>query len=268
MREVPLTVKRTNKNDMFIKLTVVQLAVCLIIGAVTGAVYKLDRPLFEEMREEFLSLMSGGIDLSSGIPNLRHPAETTLTAAESSADGSQTGEKESSADGSQTGEEGITAAQSAGGTDLDEREAVDCLNFAFYETGDVPCMPVSGNVTSLFGKRTHPVYGTDGFHSGIDIAAPKGTPILAAMDGTVYDTGVGESAGNYVKLLHDNGLYTLYCHMNSVNTKEGVRIRKGDVIGFVGETGLATGPHLHFEVQRDGEKLDPSFLLEEAVTIG
>ena len=142
------------------------------------------------------------------------------------------------------------------------------MNFAFYETGDVPCMPVSGNVTSLFGKRTHPVYGTDGFHSGIDIAAPKGTPILAAMDGTVYDTGVGESAGNYVKLLHDNGLYTLYCHMNSVNTKEGVRIRKGDVIGFVGETGLATGPHLHFEVQRDGEKLDPSFLLEEAVTIG
>ncbi len=246
MREVPLTVKRTNKNDMFIKLTAVQLAVCLVIGAVTGAVYKLDRPLFEEMREEFLSLMSGGIDLSSGIPNLRHPAETTLT----------------------TGEEENTAAQSAGGTDLDEREAVDCLNFTFYETGDVPCMPVSGNVTSLFGKRTHPVYGTDGFHSGIDIAAPKGTPILAAMDGTVCDTGVGESAGNYVKLFHDNGLYTLYCHMNSVNTKEGVRIRKGDVIGFVGETGLATGPHLHFEVQRDGEKLDPSFLLEEAVTLG
>lgn len=239
---------------MFIKLTAVQLAVCLAVGAVIGAVYRFSRPLFEDMREEFSSLMSGGFDLSSGVPQLRRSVEES--AAESSADGSQTGEK------------GNTAAQSAGGTDLDEREAEDCLNFAFYETGDVPCMPVSGNVTSPFGKRTHPVYGTDGFHSGTDIAAPKGTPICAALDGTVCDAGVGESAGNYVKLLHDNGLFTLYCHMDSVNTEKGVRIRKGDVIGFVGETGLATGPHLHFEVQRDGEKLDPSFLLDEAVTVG
>lgn len=264
MREVPLTVKRTNKNDMFIKLTVVQLAVCLIIGAVIGAVYKLDRPLFDEMREEFSSLMSGGIDLSSGIPILRRPAETACAPTEDAAEKGGKG-----TNGETSGKETDTSNDlSAGGIDLNEREAEDCLNFAFYEAGDVPCLPVSGKVTSLFGKRVHPVYGTDGFHSGMDIAAPKGTPILAALDGTVCDTGVGEAAGNYVKLLHDNGLCTLYCHMDRVNTEKGVRIRKGDVIGFVGETGLATGPHLHFEVQRDGEKLDPSFLLDEAVSLG
>lgn len=264
MREVPLTVKRTNKNDMFIKLTAVQLAVCLAVGAVIGAVYRFSRPLFEDMREEFSSLMSGGFDLSSGVPQLRRSVEESAATAYGT---EETAGKtaETTVGGS---ENGASDARSAGGTDLDEREAEDCLNFAFYETGDVPCMPVSGNVTSPFGKRTHPVYGTDGFHSGTDIAAPKGTPICAALDGTVCDAGVGESAGNYVKLLHDNGLFTLYCHMDSVNTEKGVRIRKGDVIGFVGETGLATGPHLHFEVQRDGEKLDPSFLLDEAVTVG
>ena len=245
---------------MFIKLTVVQLAVCLIIGAVIGAVYKLDRPLFDEMREEFSSLMSGGLDLSSGIPMLRRPAETTCAPTEGAAE---------NGGGRTVGEEPDSSkALSAGGIDLNEREAEDCLNFAFYEAGDVPCLPVSGNVTSLFGKRVHPIYGTDGFHSGTDIAAPKGTPILAVLDGIVCDTGVGEAAGNYVKLRHDNGLCTLYCHMDRVNTEKGVRIRKGDVIGFVGETGLATGPHLHFEVQRDGEKLDPSFLLDEAVPLG
>lgn len=245
MREVPIKVKRTDKNELFLKLTAVQLAVCVAIGAVTGAVYKLNRGLFDDLRARFEELMSGGIDLSTGIPLLRSEA-TTENQADTAA--------------VSTGSD----IRSAGGIDLDEREAADVLNFAFYEAGDVPCLPVSGSVTSGFGKRVHPIYGTDGFHSGTDIAAPKGTPVLAALDGTVCDTGVGEAAGNYVKLSHGDGMNTLYCHLDGINVEKGVRVRKGDVVGFVGETGLATGPHLHFEVHRGGEKLDPTFLLEEA----
>lgn len=292
MREVPHTVKRTNKNDLFLRLTAVQLAVCLAVAAVIGAVYKLNGQLFGEMRERFVSLMSDGFDLTTGVPKLRRSAESTAPNAEdtettaentatetsgktekdsrNSENGTKT-ESEDAADGDMSSEKTVSAdstALSAGGVDLSEQEAEDCLNFAFYESGDVPCLPVSGHVTSVFGKRVHPIYGTDGFHSGTDIAAEKGTPVLAALDGTVCDAGVGESAGNYVKLCHEGGLYTLYCHLDSANTEKGVRIRKGDVIGFVGETGLATGPHLHFEVQRDGEKLDPSFLLKKAVELG
>ncbi len=284
MREVPLSVKRINKNDMFIKLIAVQLAVCAVLGAVIGAVYKLNRELFGEMKSGFEELMSGGFDLSTGVPKLRiKPAETTQPGngeESTEKDGSgKNGDKkndpedkknnsDSRSDTAQTEKSASADAENplpAGGVDLSANEAADCFNFGFYEADETPCLPVSGNLTSGFGKRVHPIYGTDGFHSGLDIAAPKGTPILAALDGTVCEAGTAESAGNYVKLSHDGGLYTLYCHMNSLNTEKGVKIRKGDVIGFVGETGLATGPHLHFEVQREGEKLDPSFLLEKAV---
>lgn len=123
---------------------------------------------------------------------------------------------------------------------------------------------MNGHETSSFGERVHPVYGTVGFHSGKDIAAPEGTPVHAAMDGVVIAVGVGPSSGSYVKLSHENGVETLYCHLLSQNVEEGVAVRRGDVIGFVGQTGLATGPHLHFEVRIDGVKRDPDFLLEGA----
>ena len=99
------------------------------------------------------------------------------------------------------------------------------------------------------------------------IGAPEGTPVHAAMDGVVIGVGVGESSGNYVKLRHENGVDTLYCHLYAANVEEGVAVRRGDVIGFVGQTGLATGPHLHFEVHMDGVKRDPDFLLEGAAVV-
>ena len=155
----------------------------------------------------------------------------------------------------------------SGGADLTAEEAKNALSFAFYDTGAGVVLPVNGRETSGFGARIHPVYGTEGFHSGKDIAAPEGTPVHAAMDGTVIAVGRGSLSGNYVKLSHENGVQTLYCHLRASNVEKGVYVRRGDVIGFVGQTGLATGPHLHFEVMIDGVKRDPDFLLQGAAVV-
>lgn len=117
--------------------------------------------------------------------------------------------------------------------------------------------PVDGTVTSGFGWRIHPILGRRIFHTGIDIAAASGTPIWAADSGTVvYATWVS-GYGNTVALDHGDGLSTLYAHQSSVAVSYGQRVKKGQVIGYVGSTGYSTGPHLHFEVRVNGSPVDP-----------
>ncbi|MDY5326128.1 MAG: peptidoglycan DD-metalloendopeptidase family protein, partial [Gemmiger sp.] len=121
-------------------------------------------------------------------------------------------------------------------------------------------LPVAGSITSPFGYRTDPITGEISYHSGTDIAAPNGTPILAAADGTVVTAnGVdswGGSYGYYVKLDHGNGLQTLYAHCSSICVATGQQVQAGQVIGYVGHTGRATGDHLHFEVYENGQRTD------------
>jgi murein DD-endopeptidase MepM/ murein hydrolase activator NlpD len=118
--------------------------------------------------------------------------------------------------------------------------------------------PVRGWVTREFsGKRG------DEYHPGIDIAAPLGSPIRAAGDGIVLVAGWNEEYGNFVLLEHGFGLSTLYGHNNSLSVRKEDRVRAGDVIAYLGDTGRSTGPHLHFEVRRNGIPGDPrTFLLD------
>ena len=114
-------------------------------------------------------------------------------------------------------------------------------------------LPVAGTITSPQGYRTDPITGEVSYHSGTDIAAPEGTPILAAADGTVTIANAldswGGSYGYHVKLDHGGGLTTLYAHCSSICVTAGQQVKAGEVIAYVGHTGRATGPHLHFEVQ-------------------
>ena len=114
-------------------------------------------------------------------------------------------------------------------------------------------LPVAGTITSPQGYRTDPITGEVSYHSGTDIAVPEGTPILAAADGTVTIANAldswGGSYGYHVKLDHGGGLTTLYAHCSSICVTAGQQIKAGQVIAYVGQTGRATGPHLHFEVQ-------------------
>ena len=121
-------------------------------------------------------------------------------------------------------------------------------------------LTITGTITSQFGYRTDPITDETSYHSGTDIAVPEGTPILAAADGTVSVANAldswGGSYGYYVKLDHGNGLETLYAHCSSICVTAGQQVKAGQVIGFVGHTGRATGDHLHFEVYQNGQRTD------------
>ncbi|MGX5799766.1 M23 family metallopeptidase [Bradyrhizobium sp. Arg314] len=119
--------------------------------------------------------------------------------------------------------------------------------------------PVAGVMTSTFGPRKHPILGTVRIHKGVDWAAPVGTPIMAAFDGEISFQGDGGSYGNLVKITHANGRETRYAHMQrfAIASGVGTKVKAGDVIGYIGTTGLSTGPHLHFELYQNGEAIDP-----------
>ncbi|TIO09436.1 M23 family metallopeptidase [Mesorhizobium sp.] len=119
--------------------------------------------------------------------------------------------------------------------------------------------PVNGVMTSTFGPRKHPILGTVRIHKGVDWAAPLGTPIAAAFDGEIVFQGDGGGYGNLVKMSHGNGRETRYAHMQKFAIEGGVgaRVKAGDIIGYIGTTGLSTGPHLHFELYRNGQAIDP-----------
>ena len=117
--------------------------------------------------------------------------------------------------------------------------------------------PVAGHVTSGFGLRRHPILGYVRMHAGIDFAAASGSPIYAVSDGQVSYAGWHGGHGNYVRLEHGGGLATGYGHMSRIVVSPGSRIGRGQVIGYVGSTGLSTGPHLHYELLRDGHPVNP-----------
>lgn len=136
------------------------------------------------------------------------------------------------------------------------------VTLASYSISDQPFMPVNGVLTSGFGYRTHPITGKEDFHTGVDLAAAKGTPVQAAYYGVVAETGVNDINGNYVMVVHSSNVCTVYCHLDTIGVKAGQRLNRGDVLGTVGETGMATGPHLHFELLINGVRVDPAFALK------
>ncbi len=130
--------------------------------------------------------------------------------------------------------------------------------------GELFICPISASyrLTSKFGNREDPFSGVKGqFHGGIDMACPKGTPIKAAMSGTVVFTGFSNTYGNYVIIKHVDGYQTLYGHMSRITAKKDSFVSQGTVIGLVGSTGYSTGNHLHFTVYKNGSRIDPLTVL-------
>jgi murein DD-endopeptidase MepM/ murein hydrolase activator NlpD len=121
--------------------------------------------------------------------------------------------------------------------------------------------PVRAPITSPFGPRRHPIFGVRSMHSGIDLAAPYGTPIKASEGGVVIYSGWYGGYGKVVILDHAKGFSTLYAHLSSTKVAVGARVRQGEVVGFEGSTGYATGPHLHFEVREQGKPKNPVIYL-------
>ena len=150
----------------------------------------------------------------------------------------------------------LTAAtkyqQAAGGIDLSQQQP-----------GAEFMKPAPGRYTSGFGTRIDPIDGSSSVHPGLDIAGKTGAPVEAAGDGVVTHAGPAGTYGNLVMIKHPDGLETRYAHMSAINVKTGDHVKTGDNIGAIGATGRVTGPHLHFEVRKDGKALDPRPYLQD-----
>lgn len=151
------------------------------------------------------------------------------------------------ASASSAGTENLQSAMLYAGTEINEQREIE------EEKARRPkvVIPASGSFTSPFAMR----WGS--FHSGIDIANAVGTPILAATDGTVVDSGPAQGFGNWIRILSDDGVLTTYGHMETLDVNKGDRVVAGQKIAGMGSLGFSTGSHLHFEVEVDGQKIDP-----------
>lgn len=121
--------------------------------------------------------------------------------------------------------------------------------------------PVTGPISSYYGTRKHPVYGVNRFHDGIDIAVPQGTPVRAAADGVVTWSANRSGYGLTVIIDHGNGVESLYAHNSRLIAQRGSEVKKGQIIAYSGNTGVSTGPHLHYEVRMAGKSVDPMIYL-------
>ncbi len=139
----------------------------------------------------------------------------------------------------------------AGGSDWFDTDA------SGRDRSDGLMSPVAGRITSGFGMRHHPILRFARFHSGIDFGAAWGSPVVAAAEGQVLGAGWSGGYGRQVRVAHGSGIVTTYSHMSAIAAAPGETVRQGQVLGYVGSTGLSTGPHLHFEVLMNGRAVDP-----------
>jgi murein DD-endopeptidase MepM/ murein hydrolase activator NlpD len=149
-------------------------------------------------------------------------------------------------------------------------EAIDSMERHNQRLASTPSiMPTRGWLTSMFAQaRMHPIFHEARRHDGIDITAPLGTPIVAPAAGWVVDVADGDGYGRYVKIDHGNGIVTLYAHCSKIIARKGQRVRRGEEIALVGNTGLSTSPHLHYEVEVKGQTVDPrKYIFPESIIV-
>lgn len=276
-----------------------QAAVCILILIAAVAVQLAGSETFSSAKKFVAAALTTNItqkQFSQALAQLRAlipDAKSVFTASGASSAGSRSSgagsavssskaaSASASAAASSGGSSGAAAASSstvsnivigedgAGGEDLEANMAKDgtLLPPAGASLGPVclsvrPEWPVRGRVTSSFGYRINPITHRFSFHTGVDIAAAKGTPIGAALPGTVEDAGVSAAYGNYILLSHGGGIETFYGHCETLLKKKGDTVQTGETIAAVGTTGYSTGYHLHFEIRVAGVRYDPLWLLK------
>lgn len=138
-----------------------------------------------------------------------------------------------------------------------EKEMSQQVSNVVSESGFMWPLPGHNTLSSLFGKRIHPITGKPNNHTGIDIPAPSGTAIRASKSGVVITSNYNGSYGNYVVVAHSDGTSTLYAHMSRRNAAKGQTVKQGATIGYVGTTGSSNGNHLHYEIRVNGGRVDP-----------
>lgn len=215
------------KRDFFTHIITVQFVVTALLLGGLFAVKKVSPHNFELLRESYTQIMKNDMTVKEVFAKIKSFAELPQ-----------------------------------GGDDISVFSPQTGTSFSPYYISSEICVPVSGTISSPFGYRINPVTKTFSFHSGLDIAADEGEKIKAAYYGTVSRVDYDDASGNYIELTHSDGLVTRYLHCSEIVAEEGMVVRAGETIALVGSTGRSTGPHLHFVIEVDGEKVDPLYVLD------
>ena len=292
-RKAPQKKQQPEKTrDWFLFVTLSQCLSCALVLALLAAFAHGASPRAEGLRADYRLLLSRQLqmeDVSSAVDVLRQvfspqtqtaavmaqpdeetttvpdplPGEPPATTAPAAAEKAETAEPQPvTAKQLKVTQEPATAS-AAGGSDQSGKAAAKNTSFSPSAVTVPITRPVEGGrYSSYFGYRNNPITHQYAFHTGLDIAVPTGTAIRAAYGGKVRLVGEDSRSGKYVTISHDDGYETFYCHCSETLVTEGTVVRAGEAVAKVGSTGWATGPHLHFEIRKDGTKLDPLQILE------
>lgn len=240
-RRIKTTSRKNKSNDYYVKVTVTQIIVCAVILAIAFAAAKMNPKVGAELREAYDKALSVNWDAEQAMASFKKAGRFLLSPADS------------------------WKSSPTGGVDIEVgvkgKQPVKNASFSPLVITAPVTAPVNGKVTSRFGYRVHPITGKQGFHTGLDIAAPEGENIHAAYDGRIEEVGQSDGNGKYIIISHGDFL-TVYCHCSEILVSDGVFVRAGETVALVGQTGMATGPHLHFEVRRNGVYYNPEWILK------
>lgn len=234
--EVPRERRRTSENqkskNFMTRIIITQLVLSLIITGVLFLVCRTDSNLSQNIKAFYSSICETDIAVSEIFDSFKNVVQETFSPSVEES----TGETETT-----TGEKAVFSP--------------------VFLTVNLENPIKEGNITSKFGYRVSPITNKYSLHTGLDIAAPEHTKIYSVYDGVVTKSEYNEINGNYIVIKHSDTLKTTYNHCNKLLVKEGETVRKGDVIALVGQTGYATGNHLHFEVLLNGKYVNPLHVL-------
>ena len=234
--EVPRERRRTSENqkskNFMTRIIITQLVLSLIITGVLFLVCRTDSNLSQNIKAFYSSICETDIAVSEIFDSFKNVVQETFSPSVEES----TGETETT-----TGEKAVFSP--------------------VFLTVNLENPIKEGNITSKFGYRVSPITNKYSLHTGLDIAAPENTRIYSAYNGIVEKSEYHEINGNYIVIKHSDTLKTTYNHCNKLLVKEGETVRKGDVIALVGQTGYATGNHLHFEVLLNGKYINPLYVL-------
>lgn len=257
-RTVQNTGETEKKNATLQSVIAVQLVLCLLLCGITFAVFKTSETRFEALKQAYFALFSRDMEKDELQAAFRRVSDfvfkpPSLAETESTTETPLSQATETDAP--------TEVYDGAGGEDLLYPDEITSFS-PFTVTGKFTVPVDYKRVSSNFGYRENPVTKAYGFHSGIDLAAPEGTPIYAAYAGSVSEVGYSAVRGNYIVLEHGNGVRTVYCHCSTLLAEKGANLKSGEVIAAVGATGQTTGPHLHFEIWLGTTRCNPAWVLE------
>ena len=257
------TQPKPKTGDPLVRYVFSQFAVCLAALAAVAVITLLGGDVYRNVRDKYIDLFCEPTTVDEVVDVLSRRLQTESAPAAVTPTETAQPEKAENNASSFRSLQPVASEKTAPATLAAQASVATTANLTRQTvTANQMALPVHGNVTSEFGYRLHPIYGTTLFHGGVDIGAELGSDVCAALDGEVVTAEYGESYGNYIVVDHGGGFQTVYGHCSKLLVQEGDRVKKGQTIALVGSTGVSTGPHLHFEVRSGGQKIDPRWLID------